>query len=78
MAKEGKHGSNSNYNAGKMGHKGERQGDMSTTVDDMQRPMDSFSQAGLGKTLEYVSRHNAQDKHDEHQISKQSYKGRYS
>ena len=73
-----KHGSNSDYNAGKMGRKGVNQGDMGTTVDDMQRPMDSFSQAGLGKTLEYVSRHNSQDKYDEKQLNKQAYKGRYS
>lgn len=61
-----------------MSHKGHEQGDMKPTVNDIQRPADSFSQHGLGTTLEYISRHNAQDKHDDHQITKQAYKGRYS
>lgn len=61
-----------------LGHKGYEQGEMSPTVENYQRPMDSFSQHNLGKTLDYIERHNAQDKKDDHQISKQSYKGRYS
>ena len=73
-----KHKSDSNYNSGKMGHKGVEQGDMKPTVENYARPMDSFSQAGLGKTLEYISRHDAQNAADDKQLTKQAYKGRYS
>lgn len=62
----------------KMSHKGYKQGDMSPTVEDYQRPSKSFSQEGFSKTTEYVER---QDRHQDKaasDIRKQAYNGRYS
>lgn len=57
---------------------GYNQGDMSARVEDMQRPMDSFSQRDANQTTRYVERHDRQDKMDVKDLNKQAYKGRYS
>ncbi len=63
---------------GKMGHKGYKQGDMSPSVEDMQRPMKAYAEEGFSKTTSYVERHNAYEGKEAGQVKKQHYKGRYS
>lgn len=61
-----------------MGHKGYKQGDMSPKVDDIQRPMKSYPEAGFSKTTDYVSRHDSYEGKEASTVRKQGYKGRYS
>ncbi len=63
---------------GKMGNKGYKQGEMSPTVEDYQKPMSEYSQKDLNKTTEYISRHNKYESKEASHIKKQDYKGRYS
>lgn len=57
---------------------GLNQGDMAPKVEDIQKPMSSYSQSGFSKTLDYVERKNAFENAEAKEISKQAYKGRYS
>lgn len=61
-----------------MAKKGYKQGDMSPKVEDYQKPMSAFSQSGFNKTDAYIERQDAQQKMAAKDVSKQSYKGRYS
>lgn len=56
---------------------GKKQGDMSPKVSDYQRPSAVYSQQNMGKTTEYISRHNAQESKAASKIKSQAYKGRY-
>ena len=58
--------------------KGVNQGDMSPHVADLQRPAGEYSQENLGKTLDYIGRHNAFESREASEIKGQAYKGRYS
>lgn len=61
-----------------VGKKGYAQGDMSPKVEDYQKPASAFSQSGFSKTTEYVERQDVHQKQMAKDVSKQSYKGRYS
>lgn len=63
---------------GDMAMRGSKQGDMSPTVKDIQRPEKDFSQKGFSRTLDYVERQNAMQGKEASRIEKQAYKGRYS
>lgn len=63
---------------GKLGGKGEHIGNMTPTVEDMQRPNSEYSQHFLNQTTEYIPRHNRYESKEASKIKKQDYKGRYS
>lgn len=63
---------------GDMAMRGLKQGDMSPSIKDYQRPQKVYSQEQFSKTLDYVERHNAQEGKMASGIEKQAYKGRYS
>jgi hypothetical protein len=58
--------------------RGDKQGDMSPTVSDYQKPMKDFSQEGFSKTTEYVERQDKFQGKEASEIRKQGYMGRYS
>lgn len=62
----------------RMNKKGYVQGDMSSHVEDYQKPMSDYSQEGFSKTTEYVERQDAFQKREATDIKRQGYKGRYS
>ena len=62
----------------KMNKAGYAQGDMKPKVEDYQKPMSAFSQSGFSKPDAYIERQDAQQKGAAKDVSKQSYKGRYS
>ncbi len=62
----------------KMSKAGYKQGDMSTKVEDYQRPAKAFSQTGFSKTTEYVERQNKHQGQYAKDVNKQAYQGRYS
>jgi len=62
----------------KMGDAGYMQGDMSPHVNDMQKPMSNFSQAGFSKTDMYIERHNEFQNREAAKIRSEAYQGRYS
>lgn len=61
-----------------MGNRGYKQGEMSPTVEDYQKPMSEYSQKDFNKTTDYISRHNSYESKEASHIKKQDYKGRYS
>lgn len=62
----------------KLGYKGKDQGNMSPVVDSYQKPDSTFAGMQMGKTDEYISRHNAFEGKESSMVKKQDYKGRYS
>lgn len=62
----------------KMNKMGYTQGDMSPHVEDYQKPMNDFSQAGFSRTTDYIERQDAYQGKEATDIRKQAYKGRYS
>jgi hypothetical protein len=63
---------------GKLGGKGEHIGNMSPTVEDMQRPESVYNQKFLNQTTEYIPRHNKLESQASSKVKNQGYKGRYS
>lgn len=61
-----------------MNKKGYKQGDMTPTVEDYQKPESSYPERQAGKTTEYISRQDKRQNEMSKDISKQHYKGRYS
>lgn len=61
-----------------MEKKGYEQGSMSPTVKDYQKPSKDFSQSGFSRTTDYIERQDAFQGREAKDISRQSYKGRYS
>ena len=61
-----------------MGMKGVKQGDMSPSVDDIQRPASNYSQEGFSRTLDYIERQNGFVAKEAKEVKSQAYKGRYS
>lgn len=59
------------------GKLGKDQGDMKPVVESYQKPQEIYSQSMMGKTTQYISRHNAQDMKAAGKVRKQNYKGRY-
>lgn len=57
---------------------GNKQGDMSPSVKDYQKPMKDFSQAGFSKTTQYIERQDKFVGKESAMVRKQSYEGRYS
>ena len=57
---------------------GNKQGDMSPTVEDYQKPMKDYSQSGFSQTTKYIDRQDKFVGKESSQIRKQDYKGRYS
>lgn len=57
---------------------GNKQGDMSPTVEDYQKPMKDYSQSGFSKTTQYISRQDNFVSKESSQVKRQDYKGRYS
>jgi hypothetical protein len=57
---------------------GNKQGDMSPTVEDYQKPMSDYSQSGFSKTTQYVERQDKFVGKEASQVKRQGYQGRYS
>jgi hypothetical protein len=57
---------------------GNKQGDMSPSVMDYQKPSKDFSQEGFSKTTKYIDRQDKFQGKEASSIKKQSYSGRYS
>ncbi len=62
----------------KMNKAGYAQGAMNPKVEDYQKPMSAFSQAGFNKVDEYIERQDMHQKMAAKDVEKQAYKGRYS
>ncbi len=61
-----------------MGMKVSKQGDMSPSVKDYQKPMKDYSQEGFSKTTQYIERQDKFQSKEASGIKKQAYQGRYS
>ena len=57
---------------------GNKQGDMSSHVEDYQKPASNYSQTGFSKTTDYVKRQERTVAGECSKIKKQSYNGRDS
>jgi hypothetical protein len=57
---------------------GNKQGDMSPSVRDYQKPESNYSQNQFGSTLRYVERQDKIQNKEASAIKKQAYDGRYS
>jgi hypothetical protein len=62
----------------KMSNKGKVQGEMSPTVEEVQKSNEQFSQEGFSKTTDYVERQNKRQSEMSKDVKKQGYVGRYS
>ncbi len=57
---------------------GNKQGDMSPSVKDYQKPAKDFSQTGFSKTTQYIERQDKFVAKEAAMVRKQGYEGRYS
>ena len=62
---------------GDMGMKGYRQGDMSPTVKDFQKPEGCYSQKYDQSPTRYMERQDYMQKHEAGKLRREDHKGRY-